>query len=227
MHRSETHEAIKLHPVVRQAARFIVWTGGGMKPREWVGVHLKHHTNEDLPDDPHSPIQNGRFGVLKVLLGNVPMYRRAAKEISQIGAYPERLTPDALDKHLYDKGLLGQVALYGLMARINGPIYGAIALGMHDFIMFGAGGVVNGLGHSGSGNILKAIINGPEPNEDGTYNRNLNPGLTFLTFGEGRHANHHADPSKWQIGNNLIEDPAALIATGLMKARLAEPNKIS
>jgi len=226
MHRSETHEAIKLHPAIRQAARFIVWAGGGMKPREWVGVHLKHHDNEDLPDDPHSPVQNGRFGVLKVLLGNVPMYRQAAKEISQTGAYPERLKPDALDKHLYDKGLLGQVALYGLMARINGPVYGAAALGLHDLIMFGAGGIVNGLGHSGSGNMLKALVNRPEPNEDGSYSRNLNPGLTALTFGEGRHANHHADPSNWQLGNNLMEDPAALIASGLIKTRLATSGHI-
>src|SRR5438105_3671063 len=70
LHRAETHEAITLKPAPRMAARAITWIASGMKPREWVGVHRRHHELTDQPGDPHSPAQNGRFGVLKVLAGN-------------------------------------------------------------------------------------------------------------------------------------------------------------
>ena len=87
LHRGETHGAIKFGKTVRTVGRVGTWMLSGMKPREWVGVHLKHHAKEDKSGDPHSPVQNGRFGVTKVLLGNVGMYKRPAKQL-QPGDYP-------------------------------------------------------------------------------------------------------------------------------------------
>src|ERR1700675_4131981 len=55
LHRTATHRAIVLHPVVEWCFRFAIWVTTGIVPDEWVAVHLKHHAFTDEVGDPHSP----------------------------------------------------------------------------------------------------------------------------------------------------------------------------
>ncbi len=222
LHRAETHRSIKLNPSVREVARFATWLMAPMKPREWVGVHLRHHANPDQPErivagkviipaDPHSPKLNEPHGRIKVLLCNVPMYRRASKEVQRANDYSKRLEPDKLDK-LYDKGYLGQIALYGLFTSVLGPLPAAVALAAHDGYIVWCGGKTN------------ASHDADKPTtRDGSYARNLHPIITFLTGGEGDHANHHENPRSLQIASNPWLDPPAALGRLLIKAGLAEP----
>ncbi len=223
LHRAETHGSIKLKPPVRFAARMGTWLLSGMKPREWVGVHGRHHDNTDTPEDPHSPIQNGRFGVAKVLFGNVPMYRRAAKQLTP-GDYPAQLEPDKWDKLLFDRGILGQIALGGILTAVaKGNLKKSMSwLAVHDVAMFIAGGVVNGSAHSGQARFSHALLHEPVPDENGNYARNMTLAPTLATVGEGSHLNHHEDPSRMVFNDNPWRDPGGLACLALMKLNLAE-----
>jgi stearoyl-CoA desaturase (delta-9 desaturase) len=231
LHRAETHGSLKLKPVPRMAARAITWVGSGMKPREWVGVHIRHHKYTDqAPDpdipksgDPHSPFQNGRFGVLKVLVGNVPMYRKAARELEP-GDYPPELNQDKWDKRLFDKGILGLGVLAGIYlaakkgdAKTAGKNWAA-----HVVAVMAAGGVINGLSHAGNGPMVDALVNGPKADEDGNYARNLSDVPTVGTMGEGSHKNHHEDPSNIWFNEKHWLDPGGMIAAASIKNGLAE-----
>ena len=76
LHRTLSHRAIALHPVVEWLCRFTLWLTVGIDRREWVSVHRKHHVFNDEPDDPHSPKQKG---VTRVLFLNAGYYRIEAK----------------------------------------------------------------------------------------------------------------------------------------------------
>ena len=55
LHRALSHRALTLHPAAALPFRFVIWITTGMRPREWVAVHRKHHAATDTAEDPHSP----------------------------------------------------------------------------------------------------------------------------------------------------------------------------
>jgi stearoyl-CoA desaturase (delta-9 desaturase) len=230
LHRGETHGLIEVSKPVREVARFGTWLLSGMKPREWVGVHLRHHAETDLPGDPHSPVQNGRFGVAKVFVGNgLHYYKRAAKELTP-DDYPVHLRPDAKDKLLYDKGMIGQVALFGLFTLMHrgNPKKGAISLAahsllVHDTLALSGGGLVNSVLHRGKGNLLSTLVSEPVPFDDGTFTINAGPVATTLTLGEGSHDNHHKYPDSLRFNDNPWLDIGGVAAQGLIRIGLAQP----
>src|SRR5262245_58877612 len=59
LHRALSHRAIELNQGVGFGFRFLIWITTGVKPREWVAVHRKHHAYTDVEGDPHSPILLG------------------------------------------------------------------------------------------------------------------------------------------------------------------------
>src|SRR5215467_9460681 len=104
LHRCLSHQALTLHPVVDQAFRFCVWITTGIRPRQWVAVHRKHHAFTDVEGDPHSPVLNGW---VKVQLQNVAMYRREAKNPETLARYARDLPQTTADRFMYDHALLG------------------------------------------------------------------------------------------------------------------------
>jgi stearoyl-CoA desaturase (delta-9 desaturase) len=225
LHRGETHGSIEVSKPVREVARFGTWLLSGMKPREWVGVHRKHHAQTDEAGDPHSPAQNGRFGVAKVFVGNgLGYYRQAAKELTPLD-YPIHLRPDAKDKFLYDRGVLGQVALFGLFTVLHkgNAKRGALSLVMHDALTLSGGGLVNSVMHRGEGSLLSTLVNQPTPFADGTYAVNAGPVATIATVGEGRHRYHHENQNSLRFDDNPLLDIGGVLAEGLIKVGLAKP----
>src|SRR5918993_1740959 len=86
LHRTLSHRALALHPAVDQVFRFLVWVTTGIRPRQWVAVHRKHHAFTDVEGDPHSPVIHGW---IKVQMLNVAMYRRGGDKPPT----PPRLAP--------------------------------------------------------------------------------------------------------------------------------------
>ena len=73
--RSPTARSTLRQPATH-AFRFVIWVATGIRPRQWVAVHRKHHAFTDVEGDPHSPVLHGW---LKVQMLNLAMYRREAR----------------------------------------------------------------------------------------------------------------------------------------------------
>src|SRR4249920_1993644 len=72
LHRGLAHRAVTFKRPVTESFRFLVWITTGIRPRQWVAVHRKHHAYTDVEGDPHSPVLHGW---LTVQMKNVSMYR--------------------------------------------------------------------------------------------------------------------------------------------------------
>jgi stearoyl-CoA desaturase (delta-9 desaturase) len=104
LHRTLSHRAITMSPGLRFACRFVTWMTTGIRPRQWVAVHRKHHAFTDVTGDPHSPVLQGFW---RVQIANVVLYRRAAKERQTVEKYARDMPPDRWDRVLFDHALLG------------------------------------------------------------------------------------------------------------------------
>src|ERR1043165_8673990 len=96
LHRGISHRALSVHPALAYPSRFLIWIATGMRPREWAAVHRKHHAATDTVEDPHSPIVQGFW---RVQLGNVGLYKRAARDKELVRKYARDIPRDALDRY--------------------------------------------------------------------------------------------------------------------------------
>lgn len=75
-HRALAHGSVTLGPILKFA---IVHTGNwvtGLDPKAWTCMHRLHHRHSDSPDDPHSPLYLGVFGVM---LGQLRSYEKTLR----------------------------------------------------------------------------------------------------------------------------------------------------
>ena len=49
LHRTLSHRSLTLRKPADVGFRFVLWITTGIKPREWVAVHRKHHAFTDVP----------------------------------------------------------------------------------------------------------------------------------------------------------------------------------
>jgi len=108
LHRALAHRALKMRPWLALACRTILWITTGIKPRQWVAVHRKHHAFTDVEGDPHSPVMTSYAAVQ---FGNVGMYRRVANDKVTVARYARDLPPDRWDRVLFDHALAGSTQL--------------------------------------------------------------------------------------------------------------------
>src|SRR2546425_5614067 len=73
LHRTLAHRAVTLRPPLAAVMRVLTWIITGIRPRQWVAVHRKHHAFTDVEGDPHSPVL---LSYAKVQFGNVGLYRK-------------------------------------------------------------------------------------------------------------------------------------------------------
>jgi stearoyl-CoA desaturase (Delta-9 desaturase) len=202
MHRSLTHKSYELPKPAETVARATVW-GTGVMPRVWAAVHRQHHEFSDIEGDPHSPVMQGKHGVLKLLVRNPFLYREAAKKVDK-NNLPNDLQPDKLDTLLFDNsnaGLLTSLVAHMAVNKLVGnPAHmGAISFLVEKAVYVAGGNIVNAGGHAGL-SLLTAIRSGyPIPNADGTYG-NDNWGIGMITFGEGMQDWHHKHPGDAYFG---------------------------
>ncbi len=207
LHRTLSHRALSLRPSVRFAFRVLLWITTGVRPRQWVAVHRKHHAFTDVEGDPHSPVL---LGWTRVQLGNVGLYRKVANDPEQVARYARDLRPDAWDRALFDRAWLGLSLGIGLLMVVFGPWVGLLAAGFHAGIYLMLNAAVNAVTHTF----------GRRPHANGATNLQW---LALITCGEGLHNNHHAAPTsaKFALARGEI-DPAWPVISLLRRFRLAE-----
>ena len=97
LHRSLAHRSVRLAPGVERACRGLLWILVGIRPRQWVAVHRKHHAFTDTPRDPHSPLV---LGFSRVLFANALLYRNAARDPTTTARYARDIPGDRWDHML-------------------------------------------------------------------------------------------------------------------------------
>lgn len=185
LHRTLSHRAITMSPGLRFVCRLLTWISTGIRPRQWVGVHRRHHAYTDVEGDPHSPRIEG---FARVQVGNVALYRKAARDGVTVEKYAKDLPPDRWDRLFFDHALLGLgvgvVALFFAFG-MNWEMT-LIAAGVHTVTYLGLNSAVNAVGHT----------YGRRPYEGLATNSQW---LAWLTAGEGLHSNHHAAPTSARL----------------------------
>jgi stearoyl-CoA desaturase (delta-9 desaturase) len=212
MHRSYTHKSLKLAPPLETDARTVVW-GTGTTPRAWAAVHRQHHEAADTPGDPHSPVQQGKWGVVKLYLKNTPRYTKASQAMEAAGEYPPDLQPDRLDKAVFNRKKLGLAASLaghvGVNKAVGNPGYmGLVSWAVEKAFYVNGGNLVNSIGHAGA-HPGKAIVTGEiEPNPDGSYGAD-SPWVAAITMGEGNQRYHHDHPESIYFGPDPVDKTLA------------------
>ncbi|HEX8803285.1 MAG TPA: fatty acid desaturase [Acidimicrobiales bacterium] len=193
LHRALAHRALHLSPAATLAARATVWLTTGIKPREWVAVHRRHHAFTDVEGDPHSPVL---LGWRRVQLTNAGLYRRAARDGVTVPRYARDVPIDRWDRVLFDRAWLGLGATLVVLALVLGPLWGAVAWLTHIVLYLALNGSVNAVTHTF----------GARPADNTATNLQW---LALLTGGEGLHNNHHAAPTTAKLAFRPGEvDPA-------------------
>jgi stearoyl-CoA desaturase (Delta-9 desaturase) len=176
LHRSLSHRALRLSSGVVAVCRVLTWMLTGMRPRQWVAVHRKHHAFTDTVRDPHSPIV---FGFTRVQFANALLYRRVARDPATVARYARDIPADRWDRLLFDHAFVGLGLGVGLLALLVGWQLALVAAGVHAGYYLLGGGAINGVGHRW----------GRRPFDNLATN---NQWLAWLVVGEGLHNNHHA-----------------------------------
>ncbi len=205
LHRGMTHRALTLRPEAALPMRVVLWITTGIRPREWVGVHRRHHAALDTVDDPHSPAV---LGTWRVLGTNLFMYRRAAKNRLLVERYTRDLPRTWLDRVVFDRETLGPLLGIGLLVLVFGWEIAVFAAFFHVVFYVGLNAAVNSIGHTF----------GTRPADNSGTNGKV---LALLTVGEGLHNNHHAGPTAARLSFGAGQfDPAWWFIRGLERLRL-------
>jgi stearoyl-CoA desaturase (delta-9 desaturase) len=210
LHRALSHRALAVKPAAALPFRAFLWVSTGMRPREWVAVHRKHHAATDTVDDPHSPIVHGFW---RVQLGNVGLYKKVASDEVAVKRYARDLPADAADRALFDHALLGLgvgIALSMLFTSLVGLGWqvGLLGAGLHAVMYVMLSGAINAVGHTF----------GRRPQENSATNGQL---LALVTAGEGLHNNHHAAPTSATFALHGELDPGWILIRVLRRFGLA------
>lgn len=210
LHRNQTHRAIDLHPAVSHFFRLWLWLTTGMRTREWVAVHRKHHAKCETAEDPHSP---QILGINRVLWGGVLLYVKTAADAATVARYGRGTPDDWLERNLYSRFVLFGLTLTGVVdVTLFGIVPGVlIFITQIAWIPFWAAGVINGVGHFiGYRNWSTADAS-----------TNIVP-LGILIGGEELHNNHHAYTTSARFSNRWYEfDLGWMYICILQAARLA------
>ncbi|MGH8646927.1 MAG: DesA family fatty acid desaturase [Gammaproteobacteria bacterium] len=192
LHRHQAHRALDLHPLVSHLLRLWLWLTTGMKTREWVAVHRKHHVASDTVRDPHSPQV---LGLGRVLWLGALLYQRAAGDAETVKQYGRGTPADWLERHVYEP--LSHLGIF-IMLMLDVGLFGLPGLIVWMvqmlWVPFWAAGVLNGLGHSwGYRNYRRTDAA-----------RNIVP-WGILLGGEELHNNHHAHPGRAKFSRRWWE----------------------
>ena len=207
MHRALAHKALTLHLLAVFCARLTIWLSTGIRPRQWVAVHRKHHAFTDQEGDPHSPVL---LGWKNVQMRNVVLYRISANDPQTVERYAKDLPQTRLDKIFFDRALVGLGLGVALLVFVFGPMVGLLAAVVHLNAYLAGSAAVNAIAHHF----------GRKPYANGAGNLQW---LALLTAGEGLHNNHHAAPTSARLSHRWYElDPGWWLIRVLSSVKLAK-----
>ncbi len=206
LHRALSHRALSLAPVATWAFRLLTWVVTGIRPRQWVAVHRKHHAFTDVDGDPHSPVLEG---FATVQFANVALYRRVARDPRVVARYARDLPPDRWDTLFFDHALPGLALGVAALVVVLGPWAALVAALVHASSYLLLNAAVNAVGHRF----------GRQPHPNTSRNSQW---LAWLTVGEGLHNNHHAAPTSARLSFRRGEvDPGWWVVRLLERCRFA------
>jgi stearoyl-CoA desaturase (delta-9 desaturase) len=212
LHRTLAHRGVQLSPWISIPMRLQLWLATGIKPKEWVAVHRKHHRHTDILGDPHSPVLEGLW---HILLGNAYYYAREARKEETLAKFAPDVGNDWLDRYVFHFGLLGVGVGILIYVLLLGPLWGGLAYLVQAAIYIFFNAVVNGANH--------AV--GYQNFENTATNLRL---VALVTAGEGLHNNHHAYPTSARFSLRKYEfDPSWPVLRLLTWMRLAQPLKVA
>lgn len=193
LHRHQTHRALELHPAASHFFRLWLWLTTGMRTREWVAVHRKHHARCEVEGDPHSP---KLLGINRVLWGGVFLYVKEAAIPDTVERYGHRTPDDWLERNLYSRYVLLGLTLTGLADVIVFGIVPGVLIFITQiaWIPFWAAGVINGVGHHW----------GYRNWDTDDVSTNIVP-WGILIGGEELHNNHHASSTSARFSSKWYE----------------------
>ncbi len=206
LHRALAHRALTISKPVGAVFRVLTWITTGIRPRQWVAVHRKHHAFTDVEGDPHSPVL---LGWMQVQMKNVKLYRAEAQNPATLSRYAKDLPRTTVDRVLFDRALLGLAIGLVILVLAFGWVAGLLAAFVHVNLYLGGSAAVNAIGHH--------FGRRPYPNSAGNLQW-----LAFITAGEGLHNNHHAAPTSAKLSHRWFEiDPGWWVIKVLTWFRLA------
>ena len=207
LHRGLSHRAVTFSRPTDAVFKTLTWLSTGIKVREWVAVHRKHHAHTDTSEDPHSPAISGWK---QVQIKNLVMYRKAAHDQANVDKYAKDLAPTKWDRHLFDYSVLGLILGAAILVLVFGWQVGLLASFVHVNYYLAGSAAVNAIGHHF----------GRRPYANSGTNLQW---LAFITAGEGLHNNHHAAPTSAKLAHRWFEiDPGWLVIKPLTWLRLAK-----
>jgi stearoyl-CoA desaturase (delta-9 desaturase) len=207
LHRALSHRALTVHPFAAWFFRAFIWLTTGIKPKEWVAVHRKHHAFTDIEGDPHSPVL---LGWKQVQMKNVALYREALADPELIIKYAKDLPDDKWDKAFFGRNKTGLLLGIAILMVALGPWTGLLAAFIHANAYLAGNAAVNAMGHRF----------GRRPYANNATNLQW---LAFCTMGEGLHNNHHAAPSSPRLSHKWTQiDPGWWLIKALSSVRLAK-----
>jgi stearoyl-CoA desaturase (delta-9 desaturase) len=222
-HRLFTHRSFKTGRTVRVLLGVLGSAAIEGPVISWVADHRKHHTFSDKPGDPHSPHVGHGGGLGGALRGLVHAHLGWLFIHTQRGLktrYARDLLADPIVRYVDRTFLLW--ALAGLAApfllgwAITGTVFGGLTGllwggGVRMLVVHHATYSINSLCH----------FFGRRRFSTDDESRNLR-WLSFFTFGEAYHNNHHAFPTSFQHGmSRWAFDPSAWVIWALEKTGLA------
>ena len=222
-HRMLTHRAFQTHKATRYAFAYMGMLAVQGPVIDWVADHRKHHAHTDVEGDPHSPHVDHGHGLKGALRGLLHAHVGWLFIHTQRGKR-DRYAPDLIADpviNFIDRtflwwvfiGLalpfaLGYLIGGTLMAGLTGLLWGG---GIRMLVVHHVTYSINSLCH----------FFGRQRFPTGDESRNLF-WLSFFTFGEAWHNNHHAFPTSARHGLKAWQfDPSSWVIWGLEKTGLA------
>jgi stearoyl-CoA desaturase (delta-9 desaturase) len=195
-HRYFSHRTYKTSRWMQFLLAFLGNTSAQRGPLWWAAHHRHHHAFSDMPEDLHSPVQEGGFWNSHILwwgrLRNVPPRLDLIKDFSK---YPELMILDRFDA--IAPFTLGAFTFFlGMALERWVPILGTSGPQMliwgffvSTAVLFHGVATINSLAH----------VFGSRRFQTGDVSRN-NFFLALVTLGEGWHNNHHHYPNSVRQG---------------------------
>ena len=221
-HRMLTHRAFKTSPFVRG-----VFTALGSAAIEgpvisWVADHRKHHAFSDRPGDPHSPhvdhgsgVRGALRGLLHAHVGWLFLHTHRGRRTRYAPDLIADPVVSRIDRHFVTCVVAGLLAPFALGWLLGGTLRDGFT-GM----LWGGAVRVLVLHHSTYSINSLCHFFGRRRFNTKDESRNLF-WLSFFTFGEAWHNNHHAFPTSAEHGMRRWEfDPSAYVIRGMEKLGL-------
>jgi stearoyl-CoA desaturase (delta-9 desaturase) len=222
-HRLFTHRSFKTTNAVRAVLAVLGSAAIEGPVISWVADHRKHHVFSDKPGDPHSPHVDHGVGVRGALRGLLHAHVGWLFIHTQRGLktrYAPDLLADPVVSYVNRTFILWAAAGLAAPFLLGWAIGGTVAEGLTGLLW---GGAVRMLVLHHATYSINSLCHffGRRRFTTDDESRNLR-WLSFFTFGEAYHNNHHAFPTSARHGlSRWAWDPSAWVIWGLEKTGLA------